>query len=189
VHQAFLATLRERPADHLGWLVYADWLDEQNDPTGRFIRLSLELTNGQVGIENARAWVEELEQLYTSSHPATRELLAAYRSSLPTRFRVLEPHCLGEDTPQEMFAYPRTIAIGFLESGRVKPGMNLGVGVHADGRPRILQSIEVFLRVFDEVAAGQVPIHVGLVWLGHLPIEVGSVLTVEHSASPSTAVE
>src|SRR5436190_19492867 len=36
---AFLKALRDNPADDTARLVYADWLDERNDPRAEFIRL------------------------------------------------------------------------------------------------------------------------------------------------------
>lgn len=45
----FLAVIRQTPADDTARLVYADWLDEQDDPTSRvkadFIRLELRIAN------------------------------------------------------------------------------------------------------------------------------------------------
>jgi hypothetical protein len=73
--------------------------------------------------------------------------------------------------------------VGFLEAGRIKPGMDLGVGRYPDGLPRALQAIELFARAVQELAAGREPIQAALFWRGHLNIEVGSVLTV----SPATA--
>lgn len=40
---AFLAAISANPADDLPRLVYADWLDEQADPRGAFVRLHAEL--------------------------------------------------------------------------------------------------------------------------------------------------
>jgi uncharacterized protein (TIGR02996 family) len=42
-HEAFLEHLRAHPEDDVTRLVYADWLDEQDDPRGRYLRLELEL--------------------------------------------------------------------------------------------------------------------------------------------------
>jgi len=40
---AFLAAITANPADDLPRLVYADWLDERDDPRGAFVRLHAEL--------------------------------------------------------------------------------------------------------------------------------------------------
>jgi uncharacterized protein (TIGR02996 family) len=40
---SFLRTIRERPEDDGPRLVYADWLEEQGDPRGEFIRIQCEL--------------------------------------------------------------------------------------------------------------------------------------------------
>ncbi len=184
MHQQFLAHLQQNLADIPAWLVYADWLEEHDDPTGPFVRLSLELTAGQIAAADAETRVLEYEKRYAAAHPETRQLLATYRAGLTTRFRVLNRFFIGEDPPREMFGYARTIAVGFLENGRLKPGVDLGVGTHADGRPRILQVIELFARTVEEIAAGREPIQVGLGWLGHLNIEVGSVLTPVAAVAP-----
>lgn len=43
VDQNFLASIQAAPDDDTLKLVYADWLDEQGDPRGQIIRLSVEL--------------------------------------------------------------------------------------------------------------------------------------------------
>jgi uncharacterized protein (TIGR02996 family) len=51
--EAFLAALLKQPADNLTRLVYADWLDERDDPRGPYLRLlcewlqSRKLTDGR----------------------------------------------------------------------------------------------------------------------------------------------
>ncbi len=42
-HAAFLDAIRAAPADDAPRLIYADWLEEQGDPRGEFIRLQCEL--------------------------------------------------------------------------------------------------------------------------------------------------
>src|SRR5437879_5220282 len=113
-----LAALRENPADIVTWLVYADSLEEIGDPTGPFIRLSLELTGGLTNTQDAEGRIIEFEKLHATAHPETRELLADYRSGLPTRFRVLSISLIGHDPPRDMFGYARTAAVGFLETGQ-----------------------------------------------------------------------
>jgi uncharacterized protein (TIGR02996 family) len=39
--KAFLRAIINNPAELTAWLAYADWLDERDDPRGRFIRLEL----------------------------------------------------------------------------------------------------------------------------------------------------
>ncbi|QEL14312.1 TIGR02996 domain-containing protein [Limnoglobus roseus] len=40
---AFVAAVKESPDDAVLRLVYADWLEERDDPRGRFLRLELEM--------------------------------------------------------------------------------------------------------------------------------------------------
>jgi uncharacterized protein (TIGR02996 family) len=42
-HDAFLRAIREDPDNDVPRLIYADWLDEQGDPRGEFIRVQCEL--------------------------------------------------------------------------------------------------------------------------------------------------
>jgi uncharacterized protein (TIGR02996 family) len=178
MHEQFLAILRANPGDIPTWRDDADWLDNHGDPTGPFIRLSLELTAGLIPAEAAGAKFAEFEKLYATSHLKTRELLALYRSGLPTRFRVLSRHFIGESPPREMFGYARTVTVEFLEAGGVVRGMAFELGAAGDGRPRPVQTIMSFPQDVEEMAAGREPIQAGLGWLGHLHIEVGSVLSV-----------
>ncbi len=43
--EAFLASIRANPEDETNLLVYADWLEEQGDPRGEFVRLAAALGN------------------------------------------------------------------------------------------------------------------------------------------------
>lgn len=175
-HEPFLTALREKVADRSAWLVYADWLDEQGDPTGLFVRLSLDLTAGQLAAGDAEARLTKYERLYPLAHPATRDLLAEYRSALPTRFRILDRIFIGEEPAQEIGGYARTAATGYLEAGRVALGMDLGVNT-ATGQPQPLRVIFLFMENITEMSAGREPIRATLGWWGHLPLEVGRVLT------------
>src|SRR5687767_7887886 len=116
-HAAFLSRLRETPGDETAWLVYADWLDERDDPTGAFVRLSLDFTLGRVRPERDDAHVTRFSELFTTAHPETRDLLAERRSRLPLRFLVGYGILIGEDPPREMFGYARTIVVGTLLTG------------------------------------------------------------------------
>src|SRR5262245_23767263 len=49
---AFLRAIHDRPDDDGPRLVYADWLDEQGDPRGEFIRLQCDLA--QLGEDDPR---------------------------------------------------------------------------------------------------------------------------------------
>ncbi|VTT99196.1 unnamed protein product [Gemmataceae bacterium] len=39
--KAFVRAILNSPADLTGWLAYADWLDEHEDPRATFIRLEV----------------------------------------------------------------------------------------------------------------------------------------------------
>src|SRR5262249_45748253 len=81
----FLAVLRQNPRDVAAWLAYSDWLEEAGDSTAAFIRLSLEITAGRFGDATPEARVSEFVKLHAAAAPEARELMATYRSSLPTR--------------------------------------------------------------------------------------------------------
>ncbi|MFL5328384.1 MAG: TIGR02996 domain-containing protein [Gemmataceae bacterium] len=44
-HASFIAAIVANPKDDVARLVYADWLDEQGDPRGEFIRVQIDLLN------------------------------------------------------------------------------------------------------------------------------------------------
>lgn len=56
----FIETIRERPDDDVPRLIYADWLDEHDDPKGEFIRVQIQLA-GMAKDDPAR-WDLELRQ-------------------------------------------------------------------------------------------------------------------------------
>jgi uncharacterized protein (TIGR02996 family) len=69
---AFLDHLADHPDDDTTRLVYADWLDERDDPRGRYLRLEVALAG--LGPEDPRSapLVEELQALCRSIHLSWR---------------------------------------------------------------------------------------------------------------------
>ncbi|MBA4062630.1 MAG: hypothetical protein C0501_02770 [Isosphaera sp.] len=53
---AFVRAVLNNPAELTAWLVYADWLDEHDDPRGRFIRLEVRRHDPDL-TEAERYWV------------------------------------------------------------------------------------------------------------------------------------
>jgi uncharacterized protein (TIGR02996 family) len=119
----FLAALRHDPTDVATWQIFADFLEEQGDPTCEFIRLSLDLTVGRTPHGSAEASISRFETLLPLALQEARLLLASYRCGLPVRFRVMDTFQMGDDPPPDMFAYERTVAVGYLEAGALTPGM------------------------------------------------------------------
>jgi uncharacterized protein (TIGR02996 family) len=62
MHDEFLTALRENPKDDVTRLVYADWLDEQDDPLAEFLRLEVRLAAG-VSDDERRAMMNRLVEL------------------------------------------------------------------------------------------------------------------------------
>jgi len=71
--EAFLQRIRAHPDDDAERLVFADWLDEQGDPLGRFIRVQLALAEPPTNEELRRKLLLQ-----------ERELLAAHRATWET---------------------------------------------------------------------------------------------------------
>jgi uncharacterized protein (TIGR02996 family) len=67
--EAFLHALRERPADDLPRLAYADWLEEQDDPRGRYLRVELELSRLTESASRHAALEAELQELRAATEP------------------------------------------------------------------------------------------------------------------------
>lgn len=57
---AFLEAIRAAPSDDTLKLVYADWLDEREDPRGQILRLSVELRKVLANAEPDEEWLEWL---------------------------------------------------------------------------------------------------------------------------------
>lgn len=66
-HQPFLDAIIESPDDENAYLVYADWLEEQGDPRGEFIRIQCQLESHEVP-ESLRKELKEREGLLLSEH-------------------------------------------------------------------------------------------------------------------------
>src|SRR5215218_387211 len=69
---AFLRAIREHPDDDTPRLVFADWLDEHDDPLGEFIRVQIELEPIRYRIDDPRA---------LELHRREDELLLAHRDT------------------------------------------------------------------------------------------------------------
>ena len=175
-HCAFLDKLRENPADTTAWLVYADWLDEQDDPTGTYIRLALEFTAGRVPVERDGAHTAPLYELAGRAHGPTRKLLSAYRSALPLRLQVCNSFRLGHNPPRDMFGYERTIVFVAVLAGRLARGAWLRSedGTWHPSRP--LQGLERSMKAIDSADAGTATCAVGLFYLGHHDLPDGTIL-------------
>ncbi|MEM8671162.1 MAG: TIGR02996 domain-containing protein [Planctomycetota bacterium] len=74
-HEPFLKAILESPDDQTGYAIYADWLSEQQDPRGEFIRIQLALEDPSLPLykrpklersadlirqDNVRAWLGNL---------------------------------------------------------------------------------------------------------------------------------
>jgi uncharacterized protein (TIGR02996 family) len=184
-HSAFLEKLRENPADLANWLVYADWLDEQNDPTGAFIRLSLDFTTGAV-YEPESAHANRLYALAPRVHSATRKLLGAYRSALPLRLQVCNSFRLGHNPPREVFGYERTIIFVAILAGKLSRGARLRSRDGSWKPEGPLQGMEQTMKAVDSVDAGSVSTTIGLFYFGHHHIPDGTILVEEPPADIET---
>src|SRR5438445_13886421 len=80
--EAFLQRIRAYPDDDAQRLIFADWLDEEGDPRGRFIRVQLALAALPFDApERAPLMIAE------------RDLLAAHREEWEAPFRGLATGC------------------------------------------------------------------------------------------------
>src|SRR5579884_1262936 len=69
IEEAFLHDILAHPDDDAPRLIYADWLDEHNDPRGEFIRVQCALA--QLSDEDPRRWpLEQREQELLRDHEA-----------------------------------------------------------------------------------------------------------------------
>jgi uncharacterized protein (TIGR02996 family) len=61
---AFLRTVLDHPNDDSPRLVYADWLEEQGDPRGEFIRLQIELNRHGPMHPEYKGWMRRAAELF-----------------------------------------------------------------------------------------------------------------------------
>jgi uncharacterized protein (TIGR02996 family) len=75
--EAFLAAIREAPSDPLPRLVYADWLDEQGDPRGEFLRVHCELSEIRTDSRFHALWRRKqvLWEQISAGTPSSRDWL------------------------------------------------------------------------------------------------------------------
>jgi uncharacterized protein (TIGR02996 family) len=103
--RAFLRAILEDPADLTAWLVYADWLDEHDDPRGEYVRLEVrrgELPETDPERLTIRARLEELrpafdpEWLAVFDRPPIENCTCADNFRCPRLWQCLEAtDCLG----------------------------------------------------------------------------------------------
>jgi uncharacterized protein (TIGR02996 family) len=60
--QAFLSAIMANPDDHTTKLVYADWLDERDDPRAEIVRLKVQVATPHENTLEARERLTELEK-------------------------------------------------------------------------------------------------------------------------------
>ncbi|MBA4063964.1 MAG: hypothetical protein C0501_09675 [Isosphaera sp.] len=173
---AFLAHLRADPADLTAWLAYADWLDEQDDPTGAFVRLSLDFTAGRVPVEPEFAHADRLDELAAAADPDTREAMADYRSGLPVRLQVCGVMRLGPGPEAAYPAVEHSVVLVAVLAGRVAAGARL-TSEDRRWRPRRpVSGVEVFAEVLERAEAGRGPTVVGLYYAEPQAVAAGTIL-------------
>jgi uncharacterized protein (TIGR02996 family) len=104
----FLAAIRLTPADDIVRLVFADWLDEQDDSTCKtkaaFIRLELQMAEAPEQSLNRIRWTNKLQKLASQidpawlaavSHPKLEACRMAFRFQCPKQWEQLTPTDVG----------------------------------------------------------------------------------------------
>lgn len=100
----FLSAIRQTPADDVARLVFADWLDEQDDPAcqpkAAFIRLELRMAEApEQGLNRVR-WTNKLQKLAAQldpawlavvSHPKLEACRMSFRFECPKQWAYLNP--------------------------------------------------------------------------------------------------
>jgi uncharacterized protein (TIGR02996 family) len=80
--EAFCQAIRKNPADDSLRLVYADWLEERDDPRGEYLRLSHALDELPLSEERADEYLPRLRELQGAIDPQWLALVSAGRVSL-----------------------------------------------------------------------------------------------------------
>ncbi|MCE9560479.1 MAG: TIGR02996 domain-containing protein, partial [Planctomycetes bacterium] len=61
--KAFIRAILNNPAELTGWLAYADWLDERDDPRAEFIRLEMKRLDPNITQAERFGVIAELEDI------------------------------------------------------------------------------------------------------------------------------
>jgi uncharacterized protein (TIGR02996 family) len=124
-HDPFLTQLAANPHDQTTWLVYADWLADRDDPTGEFIRTSIDIFHNPTANETRDAQCAEWRRLMAVASLDPLPLLWRYAVALPVRFRVGMD---GVDVVHGSDGRKDTTTLtGRLEVGTLRRGAMLGV--------------------------------------------------------------
>jgi uncharacterized protein (TIGR02996 family) len=67
--KAFVRAILNSPADLSGWLAYADWLDERDDPRAEFIRLQVRILTPDEMWPDPIGVLERIEELRPTLDP------------------------------------------------------------------------------------------------------------------------
>jgi uncharacterized protein (TIGR02996 family) len=67
--KAFLRTILSNPAELTAWLVYADWLDERDDPRAAFVRLMVRFGDRDLSQTDRFGVESQLEELRPALDP------------------------------------------------------------------------------------------------------------------------
>ncbi len=128
--EAFLQRIRAYPDDDAQRLIFADWLDEEGDPRGRFIRVQLALAELPPDAPARRKLqVEE------------RDLLAAHREAWEVPFRGLATGCVfNRGFVEEVNITARQFMRSAPELFAAAPIRHVHLFDVSDGLPAVVQS-------------------------------------------------
>ena len=87
-HASFLDDILANPTDDAARLVYAEWLEEQSNPRGEFIRLQIERAQQPIGSPDAIASLQRERQLLRKHGKAWAGSIAKDLQQLPLLARI-----------------------------------------------------------------------------------------------------
>jgi uncharacterized protein (TIGR02996 family) len=164
VDEVFLSAIRTQPTDSTSRLVYADWLDERDDPRGEYLRLLCAATGWAKAAENRERIVARLQELCAEFDP---EWLAVvqYGVGWRTLFEAnLLPFGEREYRTEYVFGPPATPeAITAAEAA-------LGMRLPADVREMLAEFNGVWER--NRYRAGNTSEDIHLLDLQHMSVDV-----------------
>jgi uncharacterized protein (TIGR02996 family) len=171
--QALWAAVRARPADDVGWLALADWLEERGRPEAEYVRLFVAAAAGPAEADFRRAW-KRLKMLRRSLPAGWLESFCSAWADRPLQLRIAGSSRLGTYPLVEMFDRALSSIFGQLVSGTIRRGQPVLLPLANGGA--------ITRRVCDLVIGDESPSAVrsgaylgtvGLVWSGHEVAELG----------------
>lgn len=164
---AFLNALAIDPADEAPWLIYADWLEENDPRRGEYVRLLVGLISPTFSLPMIDEYRTKLAVLRPEMPDEWRERLVELRGLAPLRCKVERVFRIGNIPPREMFDRAMSFLEVSLLSGTVKFGDPIKITYPGITLEERVMGIESFAMTHEVLRFNDTLPQFALAWSGH----------------------